>query len=389
MIRMKITAVSIMIFSLIFCFSCPSLMAKEEPSHDIDGFLVQADRVIGENMTVDFIKGQSAQKKEMTMLSIHYDKATILGMKLTKEFSTPEGPMSITMEAKGPVTIHNMTVDASALSFKGACIEPSALIPSAGLEDVAMTAHNLSSSDSDLEGLVLQTVRGFQSPKKPSELSILKDAALLPLNQLEKELGNLKDGKLPLICGDGQTKEAAAKKEEPSAGKQIDDALGKLTQPVKPAGDLVKKTVETADSVTKPIKDTVKPILKPIEGTVSKVAKPLKDSTKIVDDTVKSADHTLTSVCQKTSDAKGKITKELGLELVDQALQKKKPLSAICEGDSSISEQLLKMQNTLLGDLGIGSLLGVEGEQKKFDEKELKKLRETLLKEKDGSIIGQ
>ncbi|WP_114747333.1 hypothetical protein [Falsibacillus pallidus] len=387
--RMKITAVSIMIFSLIFCFSCPSLMAKEDTSHDIDGFLVQADRVIGENMTVDFIKGQTSQKKEMGMLRIHYDKAMIYGMKLTKEFSTPEGAMSITMVAKGPVTIHNMTVDASALSFKGACIEPSTLIPSAGLEDVAMTAHKLSSSDSDLEGLLLQTVRGFQSPKKPSKLSILKDSAMLPLTQLDNELGHLKDGRLPLICGDGQAKEAAVKKEESSTGKQMDDALENLTKPVKPAGDLVKKTVETADSVIKPIKNTGDPILKPIEGTVSKVAKPLKDTTKVVDDTVKSADQTLTSICQKTRKANGKITKELGLELIDQALQEKKPLPEICEEDSSISEQLSKIQAPLLGDIGIGSLLGLEDKQKEFDEETLKKLKEALLKEKDGSIIGQ
>ncbi|RLQ91096.1 hypothetical protein [Falsibacillus albus] len=399
----------ILVLQIILFISVPGSGANASAKQDTDGFIIQADQVVGKNMMATIINQETSLHKKETMLRIHYDQATIYGMRLTKEFNTPTGPVSITMKADGPVTIQDMTVDASALSFKGACIRASTLVPDPGLKDVVMVAHHMSSSHSDLGKLLLETTRGYKAPKKPDKLSLLKDIGLLPLNQLNEEIANIKDGNLPLTCDESSKNE---NKSGSSAGKTLEDAIGKAANPTKELQDTVDKVGKTVGDVSKPLKDVIDSTTKPLKDTVGAVTKPLKDAadsvtgavddatkpvkktvkdatqTKVVKNTTKQVDHTLTETCDQLGRADGKVTKEVGLELVDQALKTHQPLTKLCSDKASTQNLVDQLQDNLLDDLGLSSLLGMGGNHDQYDEAFLKELKSQLLKKKDGEIIA-
>ncbi|WP_079505423.1 hypothetical protein [Mesobacillus jeotgali] len=406
----------------------PYIEKVNASTSDVEGFIIQADRVVGENMKAMVVAGETSGSSARPMLRITYDSAKIYGMKLTKQFKSPGGTVSITMKANGPVHIKGMQVDASAISFMGACVHAAKIIPNAALEGVTMVAHSMNAANSSLDQLQLQTVSGNGGVKKPGTLKILQDLGSMPLEQMKKEIAKITSGQLPLTCegaGDepmeDQVEDTVGSITEPAddlledvtdpldgtiekvtdplddtVGKvkdPLNDTIGKVTDPLKEVTDPLKDTV---DKITDPVKDTADKVVTPVEETIGKVTDPVREVVKDTTDTAKkvtapvtepvkkTVDVTAKTACEKVKAANGEITKELALELIDKALSEKKMLDELCPSDATFTEQLESWTEGLLDSLGLLNLLGL----KPNEEDQLKKMREAILKEPDGSIIN-
>ncbi|MEH7884084.1 hypothetical protein V7654_07130 [Bacillus sp. JJ1609] len=405
----------------------PFIQKAGASTYDAGGFIIQADRVVGENMKAMIIMGEKAGSEAEPMLRITYDTVQIYGMKLTKQLQTSGGTVSITMKASGPVHIKGMQVDTSAISFKGACVHAAKLMPSAALEDVTMVAHSMNADSSSLDQLQLQTINGDGGVQKPSHLKILQDLSSMPFEQMKKEIGKITTGQLPLTCEgdllkDGKVADGIGDITDPvfdgvtdpigEVTDPLEDTVGKITDPLKdtvgkitdPLKDTVGKVTdplkETVGKVTTPVKDTVGKVadgvVSPVIGEVNKVTTPVKETVKtttenakavaqpVVEPVKKSVDQTAKTTCEKLSEANGQMTKELGLELIDQALKESKALNELCPEDAALTEQLKNWTEGLLDSIGLLSLLGV----KPSEEEQLKKMREAILKEPDGTVIS-
>jgi hypothetical protein len=372
-----------------------------------DGFIIEADRVIGNGMTASIVKQETSNKDQQPMLRIQYKSATIYGMKLTKEVISPNGPLSITLKAKGPVTVKNMTVDTTAISFQGACVNASEMVPEIGMENVVMVAHFMNSGDSDIENLVLNTVSGDTNAPRPGTLKILQDLSLLPVNQLDKEIEKISSGHFPLTCVD-ETKQGQS------------DPISKITDPVKDIVDAVTKPLDPVlkplDPVLKPLDPVLKsvepvlkpldPVLKPLDPVVKvvdPVVKQLDPVVKAVDPVVKAVDpvvkavvpvvpettatveKTIQSACTKLSEANGVITKELALNLIDEAINKNLSFTKVCQSNTNLTSELQTWEGNLLKSLGLVNLLGKIVPMDPLQE--LNKFRDKISKEPDGTVL--
>ncbi|MBT2685263.1 hypothetical protein [Bacillus sp. ISL-37] len=408
----------------------PFIEKADAAANDAEGFIIQADRVVGENMKAMVVAGETSGSNAKPMLRITYDSAMIYGMRLTKQFAAPGGTVSITMKANGPVSIKGMQVDASAISFKGACVHAAKVIPNAALEGVTMVAHSMNAASSSLDQLQLQTVNGNGGVQKPGTLKILQDLGSMPFEQMNKEIKKITSGQLPLTCEGAPDENSEVVEDtvgvvtnpvddlldevtdpldgtigkvtdplEDTVGKVTDplkDTIGKVTDPLEGTiGKVTDPLKDTIGKVTDPLKDTVDKVATPVEETVGKVTEPVKDVIKETTDTAekvtepvvepvkKTVDETAKTACEKLEAVNGEITKELALELIDKALAENKMLDELCPTDGTLTQQLEKWTEGLLDSLGLLSHLGL----KPSEEEQLKKLREAILKEPDGSII--
>ncbi|MDP4161922.1 MAG: hypothetical protein Q8898_02360 [Bacillota bacterium] len=240
----------------------------------LDGFIIQADRVIGSGMVATIVNQETASNTSKPMLRFHYASATIYGMKLTKELQTPQGIISVTLKADGPVTMNGMTVDASAITFKGACLQALTPIPEAGLENVVMVAHYMNAEDSNINQLTLKTITGNAGPEKPNEIKMLQDLATLPVNELDSEIGKITSGHLPLMCGDnkmdngnlGSIGGMGQLKQEDGLLKPVDPTLAGLA--TKPLNGLSDSLQHAVDGLTAPLQKTVGGLTDPLQKTV-------------------------------------------------------------------------------------------------------------------------
>jgi len=417
------------IFLVVMCFQLaalsffPFIEKANGAGNDAEGFIIQADRVVGENMKAMVVAGETSGSKAKPMLRITYDSAKIYGMRLTKQFQTSGGTVSLTMKANGPVHIKGMQVDASAISFQGACVHAAKIIPNAALEGVTMVAHAMNAANSSLDQLKLQTVNGDGGVQKPGNLEILQELGAMPFGQMKKEIEKITSGQLPLTCegtAEEEVEEIVGAVTQPvddlldevtdpldeTIGKvtdPLDDTIGKVTDPLKdtigkvtdPLKGVTDPLKDTVDKVTSPVKDTVDKVVTPVEETVGKVTEPVKEVVKETTDSAKTVtepvaepveeivDEAAKTACGKLEAVDGEITKELALELIDKALAENKMLDELCPTDATLTAQLEKWTEGLLDSLGLLSLLGL----KPSEEEQLKKMREAILKEPDGSII--
>ncbi|WP_226677916.1 hypothetical protein [Mesobacillus jeotgali] len=397
----------------------PFIEKADAAGNDPEGFIIQADRVVGENMKAMIVAGETSGSYAKPMLRITYDSAQIYGMRLTKQFATPGGTVSITMKARGPVTIKGMQVDASAISFKGACVHAAKVIPNAALEGVTMVAHSMKAAISSLDQLKLQTVNGNGGVQKPGTLKILQDLGSMPFEQMKQEIKKITSGQLPLTCEEAPNESSEVVEDTVGEVTQpvddlvedvtdpLDGTIGKVTDPIEdtignvtnPLKDTVGKVTDplndTIGKVTDPLKDTVDKVTAPVEENVGKVTEPVKGVVEQTTDTAKkvtepvvepvkaTVDEKAKTTCEKLEAVNGEITKELALEMIDKALAENKMIDELCPADATLTQQLEEWTEGLLDSLGLLSLLGL----KPSEEEQLKQMREAILKEPDGSII--
>jgi hypothetical protein len=373
-----------------------------------DGFVIEADRVVGSGMTANIIKQETSTNSGKLMLRFHYKSAIIYGMKLTKQVNSPKGPVSISLKANGPVSVRNMTVDTSAFVFKGACVRASETVPELGMEQVVMVAHFMESENSIIKQLVLNTVSGQSTAPKPERLKIIQDLSSLPLHQLDKELDKISSGHMPLTCEAGsiivESHDGVGKITEPVEDvfevvthpmKMVPKSLESIVEPLKPILKPLEPVTEPLEPVLKPLEPVAKsfePVLKPLEPVAKSfepVLKPLEPVTKpldpVVSGTTNKVEQIVKSVCEQMEDAKGVINKELALSLIDEAIEKKIPLSSVCRGQISLTKELQVWEVGLLKSLGLIDLLGKVVPEDPI--KQLNNMHEIIAKEKDGAII--
>lgn len=419
-------------------FSIAAAAQGGEPSKD--GFVIEADRVVGSGMSANIIRQETSTSNAKPMLRIQYKKATIYGMKLTKQIETSQGPVSITLKASGPVTVTGMTVDTTAISFQGACLQANTPVPEVGMDKIVMVAHYMNADDSVIEKLALNTVAGRAGTAKPGTLKIIEQLSQLPLNQLDSEIEKISKGHMPLTCDQVSDTNSGAS----NSGLPLGETVGKVTDPVKELTpqldpilkpinpitksldpvlkqlDPVTKRLETVtkpleqalkplepvtkplESVTKPLKPALKqlePVTKPIQPALKQLEpvtksiqpalKPLDQATKPVETAIQqgtaAAAQVSQTVCEKASAAGGVLTKELALNLIDSAIQQKVPLSDVCKNDQMLSGEFKNWQNSLLGSLGLLNLLGQPLIQDPMDQ--LTKMRTAIANEQDGAIV--
>ncbi|TDK59664.1 hypothetical protein E2K98_17160 [Bacillus salipaludis] len=395
-------------------------------TNEADGFIIKADRVIGTGMTASIVKQETSTNDGKIMLRFHYDSATIYGMSLVKQVNSPKGPVSITLKADGPVTVKGMTVDTTAISFQGVCIKASEMVPKLAMENVVMVAHYMNNEDSSIKQLVLNTISGQVGGPQPGKLGILQGLGKLSEQKLDQEIERISKGHLPLTCEEG----AAEQGKNGKITDPVNDVVGVGTKPLEPVTkvvDSVTKPLEpvtkVVDSVTKPLDpvtkvvDSVTKPLDPVTDVVDSVTKPLEPVTKVVDsvtkplepvtkplepvvkpvervvktvepvvtDTKKKVEGTVQSVCERLNDAKGVISKELALNLIDEAHKKQVALGAVCSDNATETEWLEKWNDGLLKSLGLLDLLG----RIKLDDlvEQLEKMRDNVSKVKDGVIL--
>jgi uncharacterized protein YoxC len=412
--RRKITLFSCS-FALMFLTMFPLGQSVKAQQPDTDGFIIQADRVEGTGMFATIVKQESTQSSGEPMLRIQYQSATIYGMKLTKQFNTGNGMVSITLKANGPVTVKGMTVDTTAMSFKGACVDASQSVPELGMEHVVMVAHFMQSDESVINQLFLNTVSGNGGVEKPDQLQILKDLSSLPSSQLSEEIAKIMSGHLPILCEDpskvGKPADGTNTASNPiqNAVDSVTKPIDPITKPLDPVLDPLKPVTNPLDPVLKPLDPLTKPLepitktlepvtktlepvtktLEPVTKTLEPVTKTLEPVTKavgsIVSGTTQKAAQTVQTVCEQVQNANGVITKDLALGLINEAISKQIPLDQVCKSNSSLTNELQKWQNSLLKSLGLIDLLGKLITTDPVQQ--LTKLRDSVSKAKDGAII--
>ncbi|MEH7096184.1 hypothetical protein V7077_15600, partial [Neobacillus vireti] len=268
---------------LLLMLTLPSLgnpVFAAEKSTD-DGFIIEADRVVGSGMNATIVKQETTQKNGQLMLRIQYQSATIYGMRLTKQIDTPTGAVSISLKANGPVTVKNMTVDTTAISFTGACINAAETIPEVGMENVVMAAHYMKSVDSLIEQLTLTTLSGKTNPQKPDTIKVLQDLGLLPLKEMDKEIEKITTGHLPLMCED-PSKIGGGTKSDGTLHDPIKDTTGLVTKPLEPVTDSLKPVLDPLEPVLKPVEPVTRP-LEPVLKPIEPVTKPLEPVLKPIE----------------------------------------------------------------------------------------------------------
>ncbi|MCM3726275.1 hypothetical protein M3226_11320 [Neobacillus cucumis] len=475
----------IQLLILILCSLDNPVFAAEKTNDE--GFIIEADRVVGSGMFATIVKQETSENNGKPMLRIQYQSATIYGMKLTKQIDTPNGAVTISLKANGPVTVKNMTVDTTAISFKGACINAEETIPELGMENVVMAAHYMKSNDSLIERLSLSTLSGKTNPQKPGTIKVLQDLSLLPVREMDKQIEKITTGHLPLLCEDlsktGAVTDSAGtildpmevvtKPLEPvtEALKPVMDPLEPVISPLEPVTKPLEPVLKPLEPVTKPLEPVLKslepvakplePVLKPLEPVtkpLEPVLKPLKPVTKPLEpvlnplepvtkrlepvskslepvtkplepvlkplepvkkplepvpkplepvlkpvtepvkqvlkslelinkplEPVTKGDSAMLTVCERLKESKGVVDKQLALDLIHEGIEKKLPISKVCQKDTTLTDQLQKMETGLLKSLGLFDLLG----RIKLEDpiQQLTKIRDRVVKEKDGAII--
>ncbi|MEH7306291.1 hypothetical protein [Neobacillus drentensis] len=373
-------------------FTSGGAAKAEDPK--TDGFVIEADRVVGSGMTANIIQQETSTNNSKLMLRIHYKSAIIYGMKLTKQVNSPRGQISINLKANGPVIVKNMIVDTSALAFKGACLKAAETIPELGMEQVVMVAHYMESEDSIIKQLVLNTVAGQSTAPKLGKLKMIQDLGSLPLNQLEQELGKIRSGHLPLTCDDyskaGESPEQIGKITKPvqDVVEVVTKPLKPITKPLNPVEETIKPILKPLEPVTKPLEPVLKP-LKPVTKPLEPVLKPLEPVTKQLEPGVSEAsekvEQILKSVCEQLEDEKGVIHKELALALIDEAIEKGKTLHSVCLGDTLLTKELQSLEESIFHSLNLIEIVGKVVPEDPLDQ--LNKMHDKIAKEKDGAII--
>ncbi|MEH7437821.1 hypothetical protein V7182_10030 [Neobacillus drentensis] len=384
--KSKYFVINICIQLLFLSFFPFSSAAKAESTAN-EGFVIEADRVVGSGMTASIVKRETSESDQKPMLRFHYKSAVIYGMRLTKQLESSNGPVTISLKAKGPVTVKDMTVDTSAISFKGACVNASETIPELGMENMVMNAHYMESENSIIDQLILDTVAGKQGAPHPAQSKLLQDLSRLPINQIDKEIEKISNGHLPLTCEDGG-------KGEESSGSigvvtdPLPDVVGVVTKPLEPVLEPLDPVLKPLEPVLKPLEPVLKPlepVLKPLEPVTKPLEPVLKPVEPIVTGTTEKVEQIVQTACGQLENAQGVITKELALNLIDEAISKKLPLNSICQNDTTLTKELQSWEKSLLSSLGLLDLLG-----KVLNEdpvQQLKKMREKIAKEKDGAVV--
>ncbi|NMH83017.1 hypothetical protein HH307_01685 [Bacillus coagulans] len=138
-----------------FCFFT-NISVAESPV--TDGFIIEADRVEGAMLPPGITAGDTATKQNQVMLRLQYADVTIYGLKITKVLQTPEGPVTIHMNAPGPIQLKNMRVDATKVNFGGIYVPEKAR--QIGMKNVRLVAHQQLADNADLPGLNLSMETG-------------------------------------------------------------------------------------------------------------------------------------------------------------------------------------------------------------------------------------
>ncbi|NRD78094.1 hypothetical protein HPT25_11920 [Bacillus sp. BRMEA1] len=471
---------------LLLMFLDPLTQGVRAQQTDTDGFIIEADRVDGTGMTATIVKQETTESTGQPMLRIHYQSATIYGMRLTKQFETGTGMMSISLKANGPVSVKDMTVDTTGISFKGACVNAAQSLPEMGMENVVMVAHFMDTENSVINQLELNTVPGNGGVEKPGSLKILKELSTLPLSQLNQEIGKITSSHFPLMCEDpSKTSDGTGKNSQ--TGQNIVDVvtkpLGPVTNPLDPILNPLKPVTNPLDPILDPLKpvtnpldpilDPLKPVtnpfdpildpLKPVTNPLDPVLKPLEPVTNPLDPILKSLEPVtnpldpvlkpldpvtmplnpilkpqdpvakptapavnplgpvanpldpivkpvtkpldpvaapiigatngtsqnsappVQSACDKVQDANGVISKELALNLIDEAMEKQIPLDQVCKSNTVLTNELHNWQNSLLKSLGLIDLLGTVITANPVQQ--LTQIRNQVDKAKSGAIL--
>ncbi|MEH7417885.1 hypothetical protein V7266_21665 [Neobacillus drentensis] len=122
-----------------------------------------------------------------------------------------------------------------------------------------------------------------------------------------------------------------------------------------------------------PVTNPVKTVLKPLEP----IKKPIASINK--------GDSAIQTVCGRLKESQGVVNTQLALDLIDEGLDKKIPLSKVCQQDTMLTNQLQKMETGLLKSLGLFDLWG--GIKLEDPVQQLTRMRERVVKEKDGALI--
>lgn len=138
-----------------FCFFT-NISVAESPV--TDGFIIEADRVEGVMLPPGITAGNTATKQNQVMLRLQYADVTIYGLKITKVLQTPGGPVTIHMNAHGPIQLKNMRVDATKVDFGSIYVPEKA--GQIGMKNVRLVAHQQLADNADLPGLNLSMETG-------------------------------------------------------------------------------------------------------------------------------------------------------------------------------------------------------------------------------------
>ncbi|GER74220.1 hypothetical protein [Weizmannia acidilactici] len=112
---------------------------------------MEADHVEGLMLAPAIVTDDTMTKQNQVMLRLQYSDATIYGLKITKVLQTSEGPVTVHMNAAGPIHLKNMKVDVTKAEFSG--IYAPDKLDGIGMKDVRLVAHQQLAGIADLPNL--------------------------------------------------------------------------------------------------------------------------------------------------------------------------------------------------------------------------------------------
>lgn len=174
-------------------FSPTGYASAQEQS--LSGFIIEADQIVGNSMV-----SRLTVENGKPMIRFVYDSATIYGMKMTKEFKTSSGYVTLVITADRPIQATNMVVDTSALTVGGACLSIGETYPQLGIKDATILAHHMTAGSMNMSGLSLKTVSGRSGVSRPETNKLIQELASKSGANLLNEIKRLMDAKAPLTC---------------------------------------------------------------------------------------------------------------------------------------------------------------------------------------------
>lgn len=109
--------------SIIAVFMVNGVALAAFPIAGIGGFVIEADKIIGEGFSLYPIVGETAEQGDSPQAAVVLGNATIIGLRLTKELPVTGGTAKIVITSSGNVVGNNVKLRVTGLTADNASFE--------------------------------------------------------------------------------------------------------------------------------------------------------------------------------------------------------------------------------------------------------------------------
>ena len=142
----KLTILAIL-STLILCSFPSSSQHSLASTNSTDGFIIEAEEIIGTLGIPLIVFGETASRKGVPMIDLAMDNVEVKGLVIKKVTQTPNGPITTVIKSNGTAKLDKMRVQITNLEFGGITLPKLGYL---GLKKVKLLAHKQTADIADL-----------------------------------------------------------------------------------------------------------------------------------------------------------------------------------------------------------------------------------------------